>query len=106
MARKIIVETGYTFTPSTKTLVIPKYIARERLIQIVNTTTHHVMYDSADPSLNLASYTATAASATASDSTTLVFNFNAPGSGMSSTDKLQITVDEYSVSWWVFTYAN
>ena len=96
MANKVLLETGYTFTPSTKTLVIPKYIARERIIRITNATTHHVIYDANQPELNLVSYASNTASATASDSTTLVFKFNTAGSNMSSTDKLQITVDEYA----------
>jgi hypothetical protein len=96
LARKILLETGYTFTPATKTLAISKYIARERIISIVNTTTHHTLYDFAQPELNFTSYTATTASSTTSDTTTLVFRFNTASAGMSSTDKLQITVDEYS----------
>ena len=96
MARKILLETGYTFTPATKTLVINKYIARERIISIVDVTTHHTIYDCAQPELNFTSYTSTTASSSASDSTTVVFRFNTATAGMSSSDKLQITVDEYS----------
>jgi hypothetical protein len=51
MARKAILETVYTFTPSTKTLVIPKVIPQERLILITNVTTGQVIYNFADPTL-------------------------------------------------------
>jgi hypothetical protein len=79
MASKVLLETNYTFTPLTKTLVINKYIARERLLKIVNTTTHQTMYESSDPGLNFASYVATSASGAIADSTTLVFNFSTAG---------------------------
>ena len=48
MARKAILETGYTFTPSTNTIVIPRAIQRERLILITNVTTNTVIYNFSD----------------------------------------------------------
>ncbi len=89
MARKAILETGYTFTPSTNTVIIPRAIPRERLILITNVTTNTVIYNFSDSNLRATSYTI---SGTA-DTTTLVLNYNT--TGMSASDKLQIIVDEY-----------
>ncbi len=91
MARKAILETGYTFTPSTNTLVIPRAIQRERLILITNVTTNTVIYNFSDSNLKANTYTVSTSSGT--NTTTVVLNYNT--SGMSSTDKLQIIVDEY-----------
>ena len=91
MARKAILETGYTFTPSTYTIVIPRAIPRERLILITNVTTNTVIYNFSDSNLKATSYTVSTTGGT--NTTTVVLNYNT--SGMSSTDKLQITVDEY-----------
>ena len=91
MARKAILETGYTFTPSTKTVVIPRAVPRERLILITNVTTNQVIYNFSDANLKATSYTVSTASGT--NTTTVVLNYDT--TGMSSTDKLQIIVDEY-----------
>ena len=91
MARKVLLETGYTFTPSTKTITIPRAIQRERLVLITNVTTNQVIYNFSDPNLKATSYTV-AATANA-NTTTIVLNYNT--ASMSSTDKLQITIDEY-----------
>jgi hypothetical protein len=91
MARKAILETGYTFTPSTNTIVIPRVIPRERLILITNVTTNTVIYNFSDSNLKANTYTVSTTGGT--NTTTVVLNYNT--SGMSSTDKLQITVDEY-----------
>jgi len=91
MARKAILETGYTFTPSTNTIVIPRVVPRERLILITNVTTNTVIYNFSDSNLKANTYTVSTSGGT--NTTTLVLNYNT--SGMSSTDKLQITVDEY-----------
>jgi hypothetical protein len=91
MARKAILETGYTFTPSTNTIVIPRVIPRERLILITNVTTNTVIYNFSDSNLKANTYTVSTTGGT--NTTTLVLNYNT--SGMTSTDKLQITVDEY-----------
>lgn len=95
MARKVLHETGITFTPSTRTVVIPKYISRERLVLITNVTTNQVIYNFSDPSLKSTSHTATIA-ANNSATTTVVLNFNT--AGMSATDKLQVVIDEYAES--------
>ncbi len=92
MARKAILETGYTFTPSTNTVVIPRAIPRERLILITNVTTNTVIYNFSDNNLRATSYTIATSSAGVT-TTTLVLNYST--ASMSSTDKLQIIVDEY-----------
>ena len=89
MARKAILETGYTFTSSTNTIIIPRAIPRERLILITNVTANTVIYNFSDSNLKATTY---AVSGTA-DTTTVVLNYNT--SGMSNNDRLQIIVDEY-----------
>jgi len=91
MARKAILETGYTFTPSTNTIIIPRVIQRERLILITNVTTNTVIYNFSDSNLKATSYTVLNSGGT--NTTTVVLNYNT--AAMSSTDKLQIVVDEY-----------
>ena len=90
MARKVILETAYTFTPVTKTVVIPRHIPRERLLLITNVTANQVIYNFSDPNLKATSYTATVTGATGI--TTLVLNYNT--GAMNSTDKLQFTIDD------------
>ena len=94
MARKILVETHYTFTPSTKTLVIPKAIPRERLLLITNVTQNQVIYNFSDPSLNATSYVSLEANGV--ETTTIVFAYNT--ASMLSTDKISITLDEVDES--------
>ena len=92
MSRKVLLETGYTFTPGDSgvgSLIIPKAILRERLILITNVTTNTVIYNFSDANLKATTYT----SSSSANTTTLVFNYST--AGMSSTDKLQIIVDEY-----------
>jgi len=91
MARKAILESGYTFTPSTRTVVIPRVIQRERLVLITNVTTNQVIYNFSDTNLRATSYTVSGTPN--SNLTTIVLNYNT--TSMSSTDKLQIVVDEY-----------
>ena len=91
MSRKVILETGYTFTPSTNTLFIPRVVQRERLILITNVTTNTVIYNFSDSNLKANSYTFSTSGA--NQSTTIVLNYNT--AGMSSSDKIQIVVDEY-----------
>ena len=91
MARKVLIETGYTFTPSTNTIVFPRTIQRERLILITNVTTNTVIYNFSDPSLKATTYNSIMYGA--NGYTTLILNYNT--AAMTSTDKLQITIDEY-----------
>ena len=97
MARQTILETAYTFTPSTGTIVVPRIIQRERLVLITNVTTNTVIYNFSDSNLKLNSHSITTPTSALNDSgqtstTTLVLNYNT--AGMSSSDKLQIIVDE------------
>jgi hypothetical protein len=107
MARKVLLETGYTFNPVTKTIVVNKGIRPERLVLITNVTTNQVIYNFSDPNLkgtvtptwnntqNGATINAESGVVTsARDSTTIVLNYNT--ANMSSTDKLSIVVDEYA----------
>jgi hypothetical protein len=92
MARKAILDTYYTFTPSTKTIVIPRAVPRERLILITNVTTNQVIYNFSDNSLTATSYSI-ATDVVGNTSTTIVLNYST--GSMASTDKLQIVIDEY-----------
>jgi len=74
MARKVLTEGGYSFTASTRTIVINKYIPRENLILITNVTTGQVIYNFSDPSLRATGYTL--ASTGANSTTTIVLNYN------------------------------
>jgi len=58
MARKILLETGYVFTPASKTIVIPRIIPQERLVLITNVTKNKVIYNFSDASLLATSYAA------------------------------------------------
>jgi hypothetical protein len=94
MARKAILETGYTFTPGASgvgSVVIPRVVTRERLILITNVTTNTVIYNFSDSNLRATNYTFSTTGGT--NTTTVVLNYNT--TGMSSSDKLQIVIDEY-----------
>jgi len=91
MARKVLLETSYTFTPSTRTISIPKTILRERLLLITNVTTNQVIYNFSDPSLGCTAYN-TSTSTAMVENTTLVLEYNT--ASMSSNDKIQITIDD------------
>jgi hypothetical protein len=92
MARKVLKDTAYTFTPSTRTLVIPRYIPRERLVLITNVTANKVIYNFSDASLLATSYTP-AYDSSMNETTTIVFNYNT--TAMAATDKIQVTIDEW-----------
>lgn len=92
MAKHVILE-NYTFTPSTRTVVVSgKSIRREQLLLITNTTTGTVIYNFSDPALGATAYTTAANTISGLESTTVVLNF-ATGS-MNSTDKLSILTEE------------
>lgn len=92
MAKHVILE-SYTFTPSTKTIVITgKNIRKEQLLLITNVTSGTVIYNFSDASLQASSYTNSVNAVTGQESTTIVLNY-ATGS-MNSTDKLSILVEE------------
>ncbi len=92
MARKILLETSYTFTPSTRTISIPKTILKERLLLITNVTTNQVIYNFSDPSLGTTSYSAST-DAFMVENTTMVLAYNT--ASMTSTDKLMFTIDTF-----------
>ena len=92
MARKTILDTYYTFTPSTRTVVIPHAVPRERLALITDVTTNQVLYNFSDSSLKSTSYTI-ATDTNNNTTTTIVLNYNT--TSLASTDKLSIVVDEY-----------
>jgi len=90
MAKRIISE-SYTFTPSTRTIIIQnKAIKRNQLLLIINSRTNTVIYNFSDSSLTASSYTV--ASSPNAESTTIVLTFDT--TSMSSTDALSIIVDE------------
>ena len=93
MARKAILDTYYTFTPATRTVVIPRAIKQERLVLITDTATNTVLYNFSDASLKATSYTVATDPTGAFTTTTIVLNYNT--TALTTTDKLQIIVDEY-----------
>ena len=95
MTRKVISEVYYTFTPSTRTLVIPKAIPRERFVLITNSTTNTVIYNFSDASLTFSSHSIST-DGFGNTFTTVVLSYNT--GSMSSTDKLQVIIDEYEES--------
>jgi hypothetical protein len=98
MARKILLDTAYTFTPSSATIVIPRYIPRERLILITDVTNNTVLYNFSDPTLKAASYSAVAGQTTwggQAGTTTIVLSYNTNTSAFNALDKLQVMIDEY-----------
>ena len=98
MARKILLDTAYTFTPSSATIVIPRYIPRERLILITDVTNNTVLYNFSDPTLKASSYTALAGQTTwggSAGTTTIVLSYNTNTIAFSASDKLQVMIDEY-----------
>lgn len=94
MSREVLERLDYTFTPSTRTIVINnKFVPREKLALITNVTTNQVIYNFSDPALRATSYTSTINASTMVETTTIVLNYNT--TSMSSADKLQIVLDEY-----------
>jgi hypothetical protein len=94
MARKVIVDTYYSFTPSSRTIVFNEVIQRERFVLITNVTTNQVIYNFSDPNLKLTSHSVSQNATSGSATTTIVLQYNT--AAMSSTDKLQVVIDEYA----------
>ena len=86
MAKKVLIEQYYTFSPAVRTVVIPKAIQRENLILITNVTQNKVIYNFSDPNLTAVTYTVN------NGVTTIVLNYNT--TTMTSTDSLQFTYDD------------
>ena len=93
MARKVLLDMYYTFTPSTKTIVIPESIPVERFVLITNVNTNQVIYNFSDTNLGIASHTIASDATSGATTTTIVLDYNTVT--MSSTDRLQIIIDEY-----------
>lgn len=92
MAKHVILE-AYSFTPSTRTLVITgKNIRREQLLLITNTTVGAVIYNFSDSSLLASSYINAVDSNTGLESTTIVLAYNTLA--MSATDKIAVMTEE------------
>jgi len=93
MARKAVLDTYYTFTPSTRTIVVPRAIPRERVALITDVTTNQVLYNFSDSTLTFSSYTIATSADGQTTTTTMVLNYNT--TNLSATDKIQIMIDEY-----------
>jgi hypothetical protein len=91
MARRILSETDYTFTPSTRTIVLNQNILQERLVLITNVTTNQVMFNFSDSSLKFTSFTPSI-NPDGTGKTTIVLDYNT--AAMNSTDKIQVVYDE------------
>jgi hypothetical protein len=90
MAKHVIQEL-YTYTPSTKTLVITnKWLRQEQLLLITNTTRNTVLYNFSDPTLTATSYTNSLVNNV--PTTTITFSYNT--ASHSTTDKISILVEE------------
>ena len=56
MARKILLDGGYAFNPSTKQVVLRRIVPKERLVLITNVTQNKVIYNFSDTSLLATGY--------------------------------------------------
>lgn len=93
MARRVILDTQYTFTPGTRTITLPRYLPAERLLLITNVTRNTVIFNFSDPVLSYTSYSfAQPTNNNTNPTTTIVLSYNT--TGMSATDKISIVVDE------------
>lgn len=93
MARKILFNTDYTFDASERTITLPVYLGRERLILITDVTANKVIYNFSDPSLRATSYTESVFE-DGTESTVIVLNYDT--TSLADSDVLQIVIDEYN----------
>jgi hypothetical protein len=92
MAKHVILE-KYTFTPSTRTVVITgKSIRIEQLLLITNVTTGNVIYNFSDPTIGSSAYTISIDGTTGQETTTIVLEYDT--TSMSLSDKLSILTEE------------
>lgn len=89
MAKKLIFD--YTFTPATKTVVVNGNVPAKRLLLITNVTDNQIIYNFADTTKKATSVTYDNTTRT----TSIVLDYDT--SGMSSTDSLQIFIEEDAV---------
>lgn len=94
MARKVLFSQYYTFNPTTRTVVVPQGIQREKIILITNVTSNQVIYNFSDSNNGFTSYTITTTTEPNIGVYTTMVLANAC-SGMSASDKLEILIDEY-----------
>jgi len=92
MARRVILDTQYTFNPVLKQISIPRIIPKERLLLITNVASNKVIYNFSDPTLVATAWTYTQATNDTPASTLITLSYNT--SAMSAADLLQITIDE------------
>ena len=91
MAKHVLQE-QYTFTPSSKTLVINnRYLRQEQLLLVTNVTRNTVIFNFSDPTIGITSFT-NSINASNIPITTIVFTYNT--ASHSSTDKIAIMVEE------------
>jgi hypothetical protein len=93
MARKVLSDTYYSFTPSSRTIVFNQIIQRERFVLITNLNTNQVIYNFSDPNLKITSYSTSTNTTTGIATTSIVLQYNT--TAMSATDDLQVVIDEY-----------
>jgi len=92
MARRVILDTQYTFNPATRTVVIPRALPKERLLLITNVRTNQVIFNFSDPVLTTTGYTLTQGTNNTNPYTTITLSYNT--TSMLATDQLSIVVDE------------
>lgn len=92
MSRNVMFEEDYTFNPATKTIVIKRNLQPQRLMLMTNVTKNIVIYNFSDPALGYASWTREQNGADIE--THIVLKYNT--ASMSSTDKLQLIIDDYA----------
>ena len=90
MAKHITPE-YYTFTPSTKTIVINRYLRQEQLLLITNTTRNTVLFNFSDPTYTLVSFVSIITNNVPTTSIVLKYDTT---SVMQSTDKIAILIEE------------
>lgn len=91
MSTRVLIDASYTFSPSNKTITIPRYVPRERLVLITNVTTNTVIYNFSDSTLGLAAINGFSYNSSTNTTTLIVATST---TAMSATDRLQITIDE------------
>jgi len=93
MARKVISDTYYGFTPATRTLVFNQGIQKEKFVLITNANTNQVIFNFSDPNLKITSHAITTNTLNGIINTTIVLQYDT--TAMSSANKLQVLIDEY-----------
>ena len=92
MARRVLLETNYTFSPSTRTVTIPRALPQGRLLLITDVSQNKVIYNFSDPTLTATSWTITQGTNTLPAQTAITLAYNT--TSLPSTDALQFVIDE------------